>query len=1066
MHATCSSNTRPLRFGLNHISYNTVRMIARHPVTGKPVRVAKTETHIYKNQKTLAILRSDPSTVQDAQRFKRWETLAMDIPTAELWRPVLDVYPSAICVTQPTEDTVQWLREKAPREKQLLFLSKAVIAAYGREALATDKFVNVLCLEEFSQMYPHIQHQYESTESEAVTALSIGAFFRVARVVGFTPEELADETVATYAAKLNTSYGLQTLPPSTPEPLWFLTQFYQSGKSRRQRELEKCLKKNIECEYIDGILLLTDSPMESPIKHNKVHVLNTGHRLQYADIIRVIQDQTALIPNDAKVCFANSDIYLDDTWQALWSIDLKNTFLSLLRYEESQDPNEEAKIFGPRPDSQDTWVLRADDVRSRQWKLQDLAFEFGRAGCDNAVNIEMLRHKFVVANPALTLKTYHVHASEYRTYNPNDVLDKQFFLYLDPTGLHDLEVIQNLAPYQSPWTPATKFSRRVNTAEEATSKTFCTMLARGEEFVFEPTADNTFVPPAPVLDENVYILHNAFTLPNGLVYGYSGIYMGKQPQQREAWAATHVSHVTPSLGVKSNIAAPLTDEDAADALKYIQNYMARILRLKTQGFKGDMMLPRKTPRLHEFLQCFKWDENVLPVVPRDEDMAVYAEETVMLTHRKKERVYKEDVEVLRTYLRNYQSTPSNPRKVVIFQDDDVITSEDTEALEKALEAQGYEVDVVYPSRSSPSFLFQRVCGAAIAITPYRQEHLFWMLPSGAKVIEVMPELKIRGEGCHTAGAASLEYWVVLLQRAKKEQLRPILVEKVLNTVAATSHQTTQTNTADSTPVIVMPTGQTGYHAHSGDSFREMATIWAQKGYVRIEKSTETPFVWLGGVGETLLYDRANLNWIRHTNVPYKRILCGNPNASQISRGVQWNFWPRRPTLVEAAVTEGKHKRTYAERTQTMVFYGRVENALQGKHRSNNLHVACDEYECPLGDKPYKFGQEEYLDKLASAKFGLCLAGYGSKCNREVECLALGTVPVVAPDVDMDNYASPLTEGVHYIRLKSFDPQSALQQIKSVTEADWALMSAAGHDWWQRFASAEGLWHVTKALVEE
>jgi hypothetical protein len=1037
-------------------------MIARHPVTGKPVRVAKTETHIYKNQKTLVWLRADPTTVQDASRFKRWETLAMDIPTAELWRPVLGAYPSAICLTDSSEETVQWLRQKAPREKQLLFLSKALIGAYGRDALASDKFINVLCLEEFAQMYPHILRQYETTEQNALTVLTIGAFFRTARVIGFTEEELADSALATYAAKLNTSYGLHALPPSSPEPLWFLTQFYQSGKGRRQRELEKCLKKNVECEYIDGILLLTDSSLESPIKHPKIHMQNINRRLQYADVIRVIQESVTLIPDNAKVCFANSDIYLDDSWRALWSIDIKNTFLSLLRYEESQDPKEESKLFGPRPDSQDTWVLRADDVRSRQWKLQDLAFEFGRAGCDNAVNVEMLRHRFVIANPSLTLKTYHVHASAYRTYNPNDVLDKQVFLYLDPTGLHDLQVIQNLAPYQRTWARAGKFTRRVHATDESTSKTFCTMLARGEEFVFDAQSDNTFVPPAAPLDENVYTVNNAFTLPNGLVYGYSGIYMGKQPQMIEAWAATQVSHVTPSLGVKSTIAAPLSDETAADALKYLQHYMARVVRLKEQGYKGDMMLPRNTPRLHDFLQHFKWDEDVLPVVPREEDMAVYALETTMLTRRKKELVYKEDVEALRAKLRGYQSTPTNPQKVVIFQDDDVIASEDTEALEQALEKQGYEVDVVYPTRSSPSFIFQRVLGAAIAITPYRQEHLFWMLPSGAKVVEVMPELKIRGDGCHTAGAASLEYFVVLLQRAKKEQLRPILVEKVLKSVET---QTT-TQEVDTRPVIVIPVNQTGIHAHTGDSFREMAGLWQEKGYVRIEKSAETPYVWMGGEGETLLYDRANFDWLKNTSVEYKRILCGNPPASQVPKGIQWNFWPRRPVLVEAAVAAGKHKSTWSERSNTIVFYGRVENALQGARRYNNLHEICDEWECPLGDKPYKYNQEEYLDRLASAKFGLCLAGYGPKCNREVECLALGTVPVVAPDVDMDNYASPLTEGVHYIRLKSFDPQSALQQIQSVTEAEWAVMSAAGHDWWQRSASAEGLWRVTKDLVEK
>ena len=79
-------------------------------------------------------------------------------------------------------------------------------------------------------------------------------------------------------------------------------------------------------------------------------------------------------------------------------------------------------------------------------------------------------------------------------------------------------------------------------------------------------------------------------------------------------------------------------------------------------------------------------------------------------------------------------------------------------------------------------------------------------------------------------------------------------------------------------------------------------------------------------------------------------------------------------------------------------------------------------------------------------------------------MALGTVPVVAPDVDMDKYANPPQEGVHYIRLPSFDPAEAKSIVEAITESQWTAMSAAAHTWWRTNASCEGMFNLTKKLL--
>jgi hypothetical protein len=157
---------------------------------------------------------------------------------------------------------------------------------------------------------------------------------------------------------------------------------------------------------------------------------------------------------------------------------------------------------------------------------------------------------------------------------------------------------------------------------------------------------------------------------------------------------------------------------------------------------------------------------------------------------------------------------------------------------------------------------------------------------------------------------------------------------------------------------------------------------------------------------------------------------------------------------------------YNQRSKTLVFYGKIENEIQAEHRTNALHEACDDFVMPTGAAiPNPYSQEEYLNRLADSKFGLCLAGFGPKCNREIECMALGTVPVVAPDVDMTNYKNPPQEGKHYIRLQSFDPQEAKAIIANITEAQWAELSTAAHTWWHQNASCAGLFELTKKLVE-
>jgi hypothetical protein len=102
-----------------------------------------------------------------------------------------------------------------------------------------------------------------------------------------------------------------------------------------------------------------------------------------------------------------------------------------------------------------------------------------------------------------------------------------------------------------------------------------------------------------------------------------------------------------------------------------------------------------------------------------------------------------------------------------------------------------------------------------------------------------------------------------------------------------------------------------------------------------------------------------------------------------------------------------------------------------------------------------------LERLTLARYGLCLAGYGFKCHREIECMAMGCVPLVAAEVDMTNYAEPPQEGLHYIRVEK--PSDVEDVVKKIDADQWSLMSIACRNWWRRNASVDGMWELTEKL---
>lgn len=253
----------------------------------------------------------------------------------------------------------------------------------------------------------------------------------------------------------------------------------------------------------------------------------------------------------------------------------------------------------------------------------------------------------------------------------------------------------------------------------------------------------------------------------------------------------------------------------------------------------------------------------------------------------------------------------------------------------------------------------------------------------------------------------------------------------------------------------------GMGRHNNDSYRELPVLFkVQNRDVDVRLSENTIHCWIEP--NLLTYDRPTLEWYNDEISRASLILLGNGDikveGKQITNAppvIPWIFWPRKPMLLEKLLNN-HGTLPYKDRTTGSIFIGNFENSVQARFRNTDVQWsdAIDEYHCIAGTK-HKFSHEEYLMKLRGAKYGLCLRGYGSKCHREVELMAFGTVPIVADGVTTESYMEPLIENIHFIKVST--PSEIRPIIYRITEEKWSEMSKACYEWYQRNVMSKNAW---------
>lgn len=1032
-------------------------MKAVHPKTGKPISILRTETQINKSNRTL--LWHTP-TLSDSPRWQRWSVIVTD-PKSLVTQPKPEI-AFIYDITSPEEKQLWLTWLKTFTNETLLIGSTKVLNELNLDPEVTE---SLLSTSDFAARYPFLP-LLSDTDPITDWVSNIATLMRFQKIV--SPYELQNSKFKGAVVHIEPTASAETTVP----PVYLIQQYFESPIKQRQQEIDQVLKENIRCEFVDKIVLLNEKLFNLP-KSQKIEQVVVGKRLTYLDVMKYIKES---VPRDVYVVFSNSDIYLDSTLCALYSIEMEKKFLSLLRYDVT--PNKEPTLFGPRPDSQDTWMLWSSSIDFEPTE-EDFGFPFGISGCDNAINVSMLRKRFIVANPALTIKTYHVHNSNVRTYVRTDVIDKPVFLYLTPTAIQEYSPRIDLKEYEDKtWSrkPLQSFTRQIKYVDKTTAQTICTMLAKNSNYDFGVDSANTFNQGLNDCDNVLYNFKDAYTVPTGIVCDNKNMYVGKHPKWTEEWTKTSLTVLTTTVEVPEICAIHFPKELSQSSALWFLHYLPKVLAVRKHLDKRPEFMFPHHPDMKSAMNILRWPEKgEVKLIPYMEDIQFHSDNVYALSPMATNEVTAESIASLRTLIPAQEENDTPLVVIAVDRNKDAIVSAAwANELIKNVFSRGNWTPHILDADTPVEQRLKLLTQADLLIAPSQSEwealRWSWLLKPNKTVIELMEDTKPLGEHIHLAGAANLNYVLVGIKREPLPFQRQHALEDIQKCCEQHVFQATYKAQVPraSIPTLIVPSGKalSGIHAHAGDTFREMVSIWEERQYCSIEKRDDTPFVWWGKIGDILLYDRPTLRWAQTSQPSYKLALYGNAFASTpTKRDRKWSFWGRSPKAIEKASILSTNN--YASRKTKSVFIGRIENGVQkAKRTTHDWSSSIELFHMPIDStgSPYKYTQEQYLKELSNARFGLCLPGFGPKCNREIEYFAMGTVPIVTPDVDMTNYQVPPVENVHYFVAKT--PEEVQQIIDRTSPEKWTEMSISGRAWWRKYASAEGLFRLTWGIIND
>ena len=231
----------------------------------------------------------------------------------------------------------------------------------------------------------------------------------------------------------------------TQENIFLVYQYFVHKNPERQKEIEFCLKKNVENKHITKIYLLNEKIYSKKelgdIETDKIVQINHKHRLKFKDIFQFVKTQKL----NGYIVSINADIFLDNTIQNLLNTNPneKKAYCQI-RFDYKKNKNiDKCLVFDgePRPDTQDTWIYHSNHNIINKKQIDLFNFHFGKPGCDNKVTYLLWILGYTIYNDPYFVKTFHFHTTNIRNYNEGMRIPSPYLLitpYISDKNINQL----------------------------------------------------------------------------------------------------------------------------------------------------------------------------------------------------------------------------------------------------------------------------------------------------------------------------------------------------------------------------------------------------------------------------------------------------------------------------------------------------------------------------------------------------------------------------------------------------------------------------------------------------
>jgi hypothetical protein len=189
---------------------------------------------------------------------------------------------------------------------------------------------------------------------------------------------------------------------------------------------------NIDTIYLLNEKIYNNDYRDTLLNHSKVVHVHMRDRLTFKYVMEYVR-KCAI---KGYIIIANADIFFDETLYNIRYSELCTAYkkmITQLRFEYNGDCAT-SPIFGPRVDSQDTWMFHTNEFITEDQETV-FNFELGTPGCDNKMIYLLKILGFTVINDPMKIKTYHNHKSPLRNY-PESL--KMPYGYITPYGYPDM----------------------------------------------------------------------------------------------------------------------------------------------------------------------------------------------------------------------------------------------------------------------------------------------------------------------------------------------------------------------------------------------------------------------------------------------------------------------------------------------------------------------------------------------------------------------------------------------------------------------------------------------------